>query len=291
MTSRARLTKALANAKEMTIPKRANLILFSDLHRAGGGGADHFARNQEIYLAALRYYDARDFYYIELGDGDDLWEEADYNNIVREYEAVFLQLRKFYEAGRLLMLSGNHDIVKRNPVWVEQNMQSYKLQEGGSAKRLFRGIETHEAMILSILHTDIALLLLHGHQADFLNTRLSFLARFLVQHLWQPLALLGLRNPFDAVSKPKHPHRVEKRLTRFAEEVEMTIVAGHTHRPYFSQEDEGRYFNSGSGVHTRYITGLEIREGKIAQVKWERAVKPDGTLYIKRKQMTKARVL
>ena len=60
------------------------------------------------------------------------------------------------------------------------------------------------------------------------------------------------------------------------------LIAGHTHRPMFMKQDP-LYFNTGSGVHPRCITAIEINCGQIELVKWYINTKKDGTLFIDRK--------
>ncbi|MFT7350008.1 MAG: putative phosphodiesterase, partial [Candidatus Paceibacteria bacterium] len=62
---------------------------------------------------------------------------------------------------------------------------------------------------------------------------------------------------------------------------QMTIV-GHTHRPRFPSPGEIPFFNDGSCVHPRSITGIEIEDGAISLIKWHIATKTDGTLQIVR---------
>ena len=59
----------------------------------------------------------------------------------------------------------------------------------------------------------------------------------------------------------------------------MTIV-GHTHRPRFPEPGNIAFFNDGSCVHPRSITGIEIENGAISLIKWQIATKDDGTLQI-----------
>ncbi len=46
------------------------------------------------------------------------------------------------------------------------------------------------------------------------------------------------------------------------------IIAGNIHRPQFPDPDELPYFNDGSSVHPRSITGLEIEHMQISMIKW-----------------------
>ena len=58
------------------------------------------------------------------------------------------------------------------------------------------------------------------------------------------------------------------------------IIAGHTHRPRFPEPTELPYFNDGSCVHPRSITGIEIENMCISLIKWHTISKKDGTLQI-----------
>lgn len=60
---------------------------------------------------------------------------------------------------------------------------------------------------------------------------------------------------------------------------------GHTHRPVFPPPGETPYFNVGSCVHPRCITGIEIENGLLVLVKWFiNANESDGTLCIDREE-------
>ena len=58
------------------------------------------------------------------------------------------------------------------------------------------------------------------------------------------------------------------------------LIAGHTHRPRFPEPADVPYFNDGSCVHPRSITGLEIENLEISLIKWHIDTKDDGTMQI-----------
>ena len=60
------------------------------------------------------------------------------------------------------------------------------------------------------------------------------------------------------------------------------LIAGHTHRPVFSQPGEGSYFNTGSCVHPRCITGIEIENNHITLIKWSVRSGRDRYLSVER---------
>jgi len=287
--SERRISGAYSRAKRLNIDDTSKLVLMSDVHRGRGAGSDNFAKNQKLYYTALRHYDREGYTYIELGDGDELWQERHMWEITTEYDYIFTLLAKLYSEGRFHMLYGNHDMIKRSRPWTQANLHTYSPKPNGLQTPLFPDITVEESILLTHRPTDSKMLLLHGHQADFFNYRLWRLSRFLVRYIWQPLELVGFQNPFDNERNPQRRSRVEQILTRWGEKRNINIVAGHTHRPVFPQHARDRYSNGGSCVHTRYITALEIAEGALCLVKWEIAVKEDGTLYITKEPLSGTR--
>ena len=84
------------------------------LAKAVVGVFDNFLKNQHLYFAALNYYYQHSFCYIELRDGDELWENRSFSAIQNIHSNVFWLLSLFYEEHRLFMLFGNHDIAKKD---------------------------------------------------------------------------------------------------------------------------------------------------------------------------------
>lgn len=266
-----RISGVYSRAKVVEIDDTSRLALFSDLHRGRGSRSDDFAKNQKLYEAALAHYWRAGYTYIELGDGDELWQERRMSDIITEYPRIFQRLADFHRAGRLYMLFGNHDVVKSNPPWLRAHLEP-----------LFPGLTVEEGVLLVHTPTRRRALLLHGHQADFFNDRLWRLGRFLVRYIWRPMELVGLHNPFEAETNPKHRTKVERALAAWADVKHTPIIAGHTHRPHFATTESAHYYNVGSAVHDRYITAIEIKAGRITPVKWEVGVRDDGGLFITR---------
>ena len=74
MSANSRITNAYENAFCLPLNPSSKYVLFSDCHRGTGRSNDNFLKNEYLYLAALKYYFSHGFTYIELGDGDELWE-------------------------------------------------------------------------------------------------------------------------------------------------------------------------------------------------------------------------
>lgn len=255
----------------------------SDCHRGDGGWSDDFAKNQNIFFAALTYYNQNEFTYIELGDGDELWENKKFSDISVIYNNVFWLMKKFYKNNRLFLIYGNHDLIKRDaPHIYEAYFDSRKQMN----VPLFPGIKVYESIVLQNPETEDKIFLLHGHQADFLNDHLWKTSRFLVRYLWRPLELWGLNDPTRAAQNHKIKLTVEKHLRDFSDWANVILIAGHTHRPVFPTVGEPAYFNDGSCVHPRCITAIEIAESCLSLVKWCYMTKPDGTVYIGREVLS-----
>ena len=96
MSSQTRLTRAFNEAKQIPFDNTSKFILFSDCHRGDSSFADDFANNRNIYFHALNQYFKENFQYIELGDGDELWENLFFKDVLDANKNVFLLLKKFY---------------------------------------------------------------------------------------------------------------------------------------------------------------------------------------------------
>ena len=125
MRATNRLTKAYKNALNITIDKNSKYIFFSDSHRGDDSISDEFVRNQNIFLHALNYYYKEGYSYVEVGDGDELWEYKNFSVIRLAHTDVFTVKKKFYDSGRLLILYGNHNIYLKSKFFVKSNYYQY----------------------------------------------------------------------------------------------------------------------------------------------------------------------
>jgi len=269
--------------KPLSLTSHPRLIIMSDMHRGNGTGSDDFAHNSLVYKCALNYYLERGVTYIELGDAEELWENRTFDQIYITHTSVYDRLAQFHhpdpERTRYIKIWGNHDLKWRdNP----------SILAG-----LFPGIRLYEAALL-----DNRILMWHGHQADpsCLGFRAN-VAKFFVGGIWTGMQRLGMKDPTRAANNPGRANKVDQRLHEWAthnEEGITVIIAGHTHRPVFRnlsltekrRRDSGiwtpnieqkspdpAYYNTGSCVHPRCITGIEITAGQdktpdIKLIKW-----------------------
>ena len=277
-----RLQEVFRRAEVLTFDANSKFIIMSDCHRGQGNTGDNFLPNQTICFGALEYYFDRGFTYIELGDGDELWENRGMEFIIGTHSDVFWMLSRFYAQGRLHMLYGNHDMVKSRPSFLRQHCRRFYCETSSQWQPLFPDLPVREGLILENTSVDQQILLVHGHQGDLLNDALWPLARFLVRYVWGPLELIGLTAPIGAGRTHRQRDRIERGLAEYAMSRQQILIAGHTHRPVFSAPGTGYYFNDGSCVHPRCITGIEIEHNAIALVKWAIATRRDMGLCVSR---------
>jgi len=280
------------------------IIVMSDCHRGDGSAGDDFAHNSLLYKCALEHYHEQGYTYIELGDGEDLWEIKDFEQIYITHTSIYDLLRKFHDPDpaktRYIKVWGNHD------AWWEDHAD---VLQG-----LFPGIRVYKAVVLGNI------LMIHGHQADTVCTGPGGkISKFLVRHVWSGLQKFGIGDPTRAAENPGLCDRIDAILHSWATGKPGTepifsqtedgssipifpaltnsgfssifpadapiptppfiLIAGHTHRPVFSnlsqterrfrdcgvglhgakiKDPEPVYYNTGSCVHPRCITGLEI---------------------------------
>lgn len=285
MGTKKRLDVLAKRAPELFFDDSDRIVLMSDCHRGVGNQGDNFQQNQSLFFAALTYYSQRCFRYIELGDGDELWENRRMKQIIATHSHVFWLMSQLYQAGRLHMLYGNHDRKKSYARFCRENCEQYYCETKDCFEELFPGLQAEEAIRLTYRKTGKHILLVHGHQGDVMNDTLWKLSRFLVRYVWRRLELFGVLDPTSAAKNYTRKKRTEKRLAAWAEENKTLLIAGHTHRPTLPKPGEGYYINDGSCVHPRCITALEIERGAITLVKWAISTRADRTLYVGREAL------
>lgn len=283
MSSKTRLDKAYHEAKTISFDDESKFVFFSDCHRGDNSIADDFANNRNIYFHALKHYYGEGFTYIELGDGDELWENISFQPILEAHKNVFELMQLFYNQQRLHLIWGNHDMVYKNPKYVEKYLYTYFDERTGEDKPLFPSIQVHEAIVLKHAESQQELFLTHGHQADWWNFLFWRWSRFMVRVLWKPLNVMGIADPTSPAKNYKELIKVERRTKKWIiENHNLITITGHTHRPRFPEPGDIAFFNDGSCVHPRCITGIEIENGEISLIKWQIATNDEGILQIVR---------
>jgi len=209
-----RLKEVYENAKKITFDNSDKFILFSDCHRGDGSWADDFAHNENVFFHALNYYNDKEFTYIEVGDGDELWENSQFDDVKEAHSHIFWILSEFYKQGRLYLIWGNHNSRWRNPTECQKNLFQYYDERDHTYKPLFQDIKVYEGLQLQYLETDHTIFLVHGHQADFINDVTWRFVRFFVRNFWRFLQLCGVKDPTSPAKNFKKRNKIEKKLKK-----------------------------------------------------------------------------
>ncbi|MCA9971885.1 MAG: hypothetical protein KC425_16795 [Anaerolineales bacterium] len=263
-----RLRWAYQAAARIPFDDADRFVFFSDLHRGDNRRTDAFAPNKPLFLRAMRHYYDTGYTYVEVGDGDELWQNRRFADIRRAHAAVFDWLHRFHDAGRLYLILGNHDSGRRL-----------------TDTRLKDGLRTCHALLLQHRGSGRALFVVHGHQADMLSDRTWGMARFAARTLWRCLFAVGFQK-WHYISAPgeghhlvhvpgwlsrrilAQPRRIALRIEEWVAPRRLPVICGHTHLTAFPQPGAAPYFNTGSCINPGFLTGIELADGQISLVKW-----------------------
>ena len=248
------MEKAFLNGVTLPLNCCSRYVIYGDCHRGVGNQADNFLKNRHLYRASLEYYFYRNFYYLEIGDGEELWENRSLSRVKECYGDIYEIFARFKEQQRFYKIYGNHDMVLKN--------------------------ELPESIILNNVESGRDICILHGHQADFFNSVCWRISRFLVRYLWCPLEILGFQDPTSTAKNYKKAEKYEKCMVAFAKEKNVYLLAGHSHRPRLLEGE--LYINAGSCVHPASITAIEIENMQVTLVKWFVGVRNDRSLFVER---------
>jgi UDP-2,3-diacylglucosamine pyrophosphatase LpxH len=279
------LTEAYKNARVEYFNENSNYVFFSDCHRGDGSLSDEFTRNQNIYLHAMEYYYQNGFVYVENGDGDELWEHADFKHIKNAHVEVFEIIKRFFDENRLIMIYGNHNIYLKNQEYVEKNYYRNYDEYHEVFYDFLPGLKPIEALVLKNEKTGQDIFIVHGMQGDFPNDQIWFLTMLSLKYFWRYLHAFGVQSPTSPVKNINKRHKIEKNYTKWIKKHKVMLICGHTHRFKYPKTKDLPYFNSGCCIYPTSITAIEITGGNIQLVRWKIRVNPDGLLYIKREIM------
>lgn len=286
MSYYTRISKAFDGALQLPLDQNSKYVIFSDCHRGTGKANDNFLKNEFIFLATLKYYYSREYTYIELGDGDELWENRSFDSIKATYPRIFEMMSKYFCHSRFYSVYGNHDIVKKKNQFCRKHCHTYYCDQTLYHNPLFPQICFYSGIILKDKIGQKDIYLTHGHQADFFNSTFWPLSRFLVRYVWKPLEILGIPDPTSAAKNNTKKKNAEDFLTSWAKENNIILITGHTHHPMIGT-NESSYINTGSCVSPGGITCIEICNGHIILAKWMLGTRENQILYVKREILGK----
>ena len=144
----AKLDQLYSTSAVLPFDNSSRIVIMSDCHRGQGNGADNFLPNSMIFQGALEYYYQNGYTYIELGDGDELWENRCIGVILRTYSRLFRLLGQFQRENRLFLIYGNHDIVKRRKSFARAACDLYACDAPEEPENIFLQAKAVESLIL-----------------------------------------------------------------------------------------------------------------------------------------------
>jgi len=282
-------------------------IILSDQHKGARDGADIFALAEKNYLSALEYYLKNHFFYINLGDSEELWENL-FITVKRHNKATFNMEKKFLLQKAFIKIFGNHDLYWDNDPLAAINLKKIYGQK----------VAIYEGLVLktTIDKKELEIYMTHGHQGD-LQSDGNWFSKWFVSDIWAPFQSYLRINP----NTPANNNQLKTAHNRMmyqwsSKRKNMLLITGHTHQPVFKsvthleklyeglevakktndkqQADEVKkqiavrenkgdrmpdftgyldtYFNSGCCCFDDGdITGIEIADGCIRLIKWQYA--------------------
>ena len=284
------ITNLYKNAKEIKFDLGDNLVFISDIHKGDGTFYDSFLSNSNIYITALSYYYKKDFTYVEIGDGDELWKNRNFSDIAYTYNDVFKILNKFKKENRIYMIYGNHDIIKKRENFYDNQVKSFKRNESEYCKEFLdfiKDLPFYEGLKFNFEPVDEDFLVAHGHQVDPINNKYWMVSRFLIRYVWKFLyGLAGFKDPTSPAKNNIKGNKVDRKLLKWTKDNNRMLICGHTHNSRMPSVDETPYFNDGCCILPNAMTAIEIESGNISLVKWSIEVQESGTLWVRRKTIT-----
>ena len=283
MFSKDILRNVFNKSPEIQVDDESKVVFISDCHRGDGTWKDSFLPNASIYMAALNYYFNNGFTQIEIGDGDDLWENPRIGDIFEIHPDIFEILLRFKDDNRFYMIFGNHDEAK-NTKKFRQDIEKFKNDpQKTTLYNLYHNLPIYEGLVLCYKPCCKKIFVVHGHQVDFFNYNLSIIARWLFRHVWAVLEQVsGFKNPTSPAKSNTKGRKIDKELEQWVKENNQPIIAGHTHRSML-RENEVPYYNDGCCVQPYSVSTMELVRGKLTLIKWSVVALENGQLTVRRK--------
>ncbi|MDB5116947.1 MAG: metallophosphoesterase [Mucilaginibacter sp.] len=199
-------------------------IILSDQHKGARDGSDIFAKSAKNYLAALEHYEKEKFFYINLGDSEELWENL-FVTVKRHNKATFAHEQKFLSRKAFIKIFGNHDLYWDNdPLAAVGLVQIY-----GEPVKIYEGA----ILQTTINHKKLSIYLTHGHQGD-LQSDGNWFSKWFVSDVWAPFQSYLHINPNTPANNDELKTDHNRLMYEWSSKRKHTLlITGHTHQPVF----------------------------------------------------------
>ena len=199
-------------------------VILSDQHKGVRDGADIFAKAADNYLAALAWYYTQDFFYINLGDSEELWENL-LVNVKKHNGNTFDKEQAFLDKEKFIKIYGNHDLYWDNDPLAEINLKEIYGQR----------IPIYEGVVLktTINESPLEIYMTHGHQGDLQSDGNKF-SKWFVSDIWGPFQAYLRINPNTPSTNNALKTAHNKMMYEWSSKRKNTLlITGHTHQPVF----------------------------------------------------------
>jgi predicted phosphodiesterase len=208
----------------MTLGAEDKFVILSDQHKGARDGADVFAQAEKNYIAALEHYFKQKFFYINLGDSEELWENL-LVTVKRHNKATFEIEKKFLHQNRFYKIFGNHDLY-----WDNDPLAAFNLEKIYGQK-----VPIYEGLILktSVSKDPLEIFMTHGHQGD-LQSDGNWFSKWFVSDIWAPFQSYLHINPNTPANNDQLKTAHNKMMYQWSSKRKnMLLITGHTHQPVF----------------------------------------------------------
>jgi UDP-2,3-diacylglucosamine pyrophosphatase LpxH len=205
-------------------PNQQPIVIFSDEHKGTRNGSDDFMHAEANYLAALDYYNEHGFYFVNLGDCEELWENT-VVSVIKKNTECFAKEKLFIDRNAYTKIIGNHDLYWSNDPFAQL-----------SIKKMYDGeLKIFEAIVLRIQVQEkfMDVFCTHGHQGDLQSDGNAF-SKWFVSNIWGPLQTFLEINPNTPSTNDnlKTLHN-EMMYEWSSSQSNLILITGHTHQPVF----------------------------------------------------------
>jgi len=219
------IARALKNSliiEEEEFRKR-RWVIFSDLHKGNKSTVDDFRNNELIFFYALKDYLQKDFSLVLNGDIEECWS-FNLEKVINSYQTTIFKLeREFNLKGNnyYVRLVGNHDRLLLNSEYRKK------------LEHFLGAFSVYEALLLGE-----NIIVLHGHQGEFISTEFEPLSIFFNRFFWKPLQKVSGVNIEGWARNYFKQNQRDMLLFDWAKKNRKILIAGHTHRAIFNSQSE-----------------------------------------------------
>lgn len=247
--------------------EKDKFVILSDQHKGARDGADIFAKAAKNYLAALDHYDQHKFFYINLGDSEELWENLiitikHHNKNTFEKEKLFLKRNAFVK------IFGNHDLYWDNDPLAAINL----LEIYGEKVKIYEGV----ILKTTVNNKPFEIYMTHGHQGD-LQSDGNWFSKWFVSDIWAPFQSYLRINPNTPSNNDALKTAHNQMMYEWSSKRKNTLlITGHTHQPVFRSMTELEILYEKLDVAKKANNGTEIAQlnQKIDQLHLKPAKQP-----------------